>query len=196
MTTTGISSTRSIRRFRMKKVSMDNPLSYCTTTEAQNGSPSGCAESSQMISQPASTPNDIRNIFVRSIFRRRKPCRRPPGGKIGSRLRSPCRHRSRHPLHRLQPHRFSAALPPFRSPALRWDHGGERGAIRIRPACPISSCRGICSHNRRMQRMHRRQSLRRLRRIKIRGPLPARCCRITKSGRWFCSKGKSGVWVA
>ena len=34
----------------MKKVSMDNPLSYCTTTEVRNGSPSGCAESSQMIS--------------------------------------------------------------------------------------------------------------------------------------------------
>ena len=97
------------------------------------------------------------------------------------------------------PHRFSAALPPFRSPAVRWDHGGERGAIRIRPACPISSRRGICSHNRRRQRrlrMPRQQSLRRLRRIKIRGPLPARCFRTTKSGRWFCSKGKSGVWAA
>lgn len=80
---------------------MDNPLSYCTTTEARNGSPSGCAESSQMISQPASTPNDIHNISVRSISLRRKPCRRPPGGKIGSRLRNPCCHRSRHPLHRL-----------------------------------------------------------------------------------------------
>ena len=188
----------------MKKVSMDNPLSSCTTTEARNGSPSGCAESSQMISQPASTPNDIHNISVRSISRRRKPCRRPPGGKIGSRLRNPWRHRSRHPLHRLRkyrlrPHRFSAALPPFRSPAVRWDHGGERGAIRIRPACPISSRRGICSHNRRRQRrlrMPRQQSLRRLRRIKIRGPLPARCFRTTKSGRWFCSKGKSGVWAA
>ena len=180
---------------------MDNPLSYCTTTEARNGSPSGCAESSHMISQPASIPNDIRNIFVRSIFRRRKPCRRPPGGKIGSRLRSPCRHRSRHPLHRLRkyrlrPHRFSAALPPFRSPAVRWDSGGEPGAERIRPACPISSRRGICSHNRRRQRMHRRQSLRRLRRIKIRGPLPARYFRTTKSGRWSCSRGKSGVWAA
>ena len=185
----------------MKKVSMDNPLSSCTTTEARNGSPSGCAESSQMLSQPVSTPNDIRNISVRSISRRRKPCRRPPGGKIGSRLRNPWRHRSRHPLHRLRkyrlrPHRFSAALPPFRSPAVRWDHGGERGAIRIRPACPISSRRGICSHNRRRPRMPRQQSLRRLRRIKIRGPLPARCFRTTKSGRWFCSKDRSGVWAA
>ena len=79
------------------------------------------------------------------------------------------------------------------------DSGGERGAIRIRPACPISSRRGICSHNRRRQRrprMPRQQSLRRLRRIKIRGPLPARCFRTTKSGRWFCSKGKSGAWAA
>lgn len=89
-----------------------------TTTEARNGSPSGCAESSQMISQPASTPNDIHNISVRSISLRRKPCRRPPGGKIGSRLRNLWRHRSWHPLHRLRkyrlrPHRFSAALPPF-----------------------------------------------------------------------------------
>ena len=184
----------------MKKVSMDNPLSYCTTTEARNGSPSGCAESSQMISQPASTPNDIHNISVRSISLRRKPCRRPPGGKIGSRLRNPCCHRSRHPLHRLRkyrlrPHRFSAALPPFRSPAVRWDSGGP-GAERIRPACPISSRREICSHNRRRQRMPRQQSLRRLRRIKIRGPLPARCFRTTKSGRWFCSKGRSDVWTA
>lgn len=122
----------------------------------RNGSPSGCAESSHMISQPASIPNDIRNISVHTISRRRKPCRRPPGGKIGSRLRNPCRHRSRHPLHRLRkyrlrPHRFSAALPPFRSPAVRWDSGGP-GAERIRPACPISSRRGICSHNRRRQR--------------------------------------------
>lgn len=118
--------------------------------------------------------------------------------KIGSRLRSPCRHRSRHPLHRLQkyrlrPHRFSAALLPSRSPAVRWDSGGGPGAVRIQPACPISSRRGICSHDRQRLRMHRRQSLRRLRRIKIRGPLPARCFRTTKSGRWSCSKGKSGV---
>lgn len=126
----------------------------------------------------------------------------PPtaGGKIGSRLRNPCCHRSRHPLHRLRkyrlrPHRFSAALPPFRSPAVRWDSGGP-GAERIRPACPISSRREICSHNRRRQRMPRQQSLRRLRRIKIRGPLPARCFRTTKSGRWFCSKGRSDVWAA
>lgn len=44
--------------------------------------------------------------------------------------------------------------------------------------------------------MPRQQSLRRLRRIKIRGPLPARCFRTTKSDRWFCSKDRSGVWVA
>ncbi|MFR6350933.1 MAG: N-6 DNA methylase [Alistipes finegoldii] len=170
-------------------------LSSCTTTEARNGSPSGCAESSQMISQPASTPNDIRNISVRSISRRRKPCRRPPGGKIGSRLRSPCCHRNRHPLHRLRPHRFSAGLPSSRSPVVRCPSGGP-GAVRIQSACPISSRRGICLHNRQRLRMPRRQSLRRLRRIKIRGPLPARCFRTTKSDRWFCSKGKSGVWAA
>ena len=90
----------------------------------------------------------------------------------------------------------AAAVPIARRPL---GHGGERGAIRIRPACPISSRRGICSHNRRRQRrlrMPRQQSLHRLRRIKIRGPLPARCFRTTKSGRWFCSKDRSDVWSA
>ena len=100
---------------------------------------------------------------------------------------------------RLDTERYTQYLrPPFRSPAVRWDSGGP-GAERIRPACPISSRRGICSHNRRRQRrlrMPRQQSLRRFRRIKIRGPLPARCFRTTKSGRWFCSKGRSGVWAA
>ena len=90
----------------------------------------------------------------------------------------------------------AASLFGSAAPAGRWDSGGEPGAIRIRPAYPISSRRGICSHNRRRQRMPRQQSLRRLRRIKIRGPLPARCFRTTKSGRWFCSKGRSGVWAA